>query len=150
MHSKPEESSSSEPADARTPVGLMPDSEVFVSRLGIGLFQIKHLTWWRPPAKLFLLISFSESKLKRISSKNPNKITGKDLIKNMSEFKEMYMTDYLRNRSKVGNDDLIIDNHYVDLPNLNEKEKSFLEVSIQICLKYVKIKKISWKWQVFN
>ncbi len=61
----------------------------------------------------------------------------------MSEFKEMYMTDYLRNRSKVGNDDLIIDNHYVDLPNLNEKEKSFLEVSIQICLKYVKIKKIS-------
>ena len=63
-------------SNPRASVNLMPDSAVFISRL--------------------------ESKLRRISSKNPTKVTGKDLIKNMAEFKDMYMTEYLRNANITG------------------------------------------------
>jgi hypothetical protein len=61
-----------------------------------------------------------------MSNKPANKITSKDLIKNMSEFKEMYMVDYLRNTSQVGNDDMFIENELMS----ELKDKAFLEVCV--------------------
>ncbi len=44
----------------------------------------------------------------------------------MSEFKEMYMVEYLRNTSQVGNDETAIENEL--LSELNDK--NFLEVCL--------------------
>jgi hypothetical protein len=62
-----------------------------------------------------------------MSNKPTNKITGKELIKNMSEFREMYMIDYLRNTSQVGgSEDTVLENQSAS--ELSEREKNFLEV----------------------
>lgn len=104
MHSKSDETSQNETVkNDREPVGLMPDSDQFISRL--------------------------ESKLKRISSKNPNRVTGKDLIKNMAEFKEIYMTDYLKDTSKFSTSEQAFNQDDFNSSELNSTDKnSFLEV----------------------
>ena len=59
-----------EKAEQNKTEGILPDSAAHIARL--------------------------ESKLKKLKKNDLNKVTGKDLIKSMSQFKEIYMQDYFR------------------------------------------------------
>jgi hypothetical protein len=66
--------------------------------------------------------------LNKLKKNDPNKITGKDLISSMSQFKQIYMSDYFRNNApnnpgtsgELSNENAII---------VETIHKSYLEVS---------------------
>jgi hypothetical protein len=65
--------------------------------------------------------------MNRMQKKDSQKLTGKQIIKSMNEFKQIYMSDYLRNTSQIGNDDNMITNEQLN-PHLGTKELNFLQV----------------------
>ena len=66
--------------------------------------------------------NFIESKLSKLKKPNPNKITGRDLISSMSQFREIYMQDYLANsNSSTSESSIIVENI----------DKTYLEVRIR-------------------
>ncbi len=69
---------------------------------------------------MFLLITI-ENKLKKLKKSDTNKVTGKDLLSSMNEFKEIYMSNYFHNtdlNNEQCSNEMFLDN----------VDKSYLEV----------------------
>ncbi len=97
-------------------IGIAADSAQHIALLG------KSCNLWYFSIFIIELFIHSESKLRKIKKSN-DKVVGKDLIKSMNEFKEIFMQDYLikdqYNRGNESNDSAII---------IETIDKSYLEV----------------------